>query len=108
LPKTLPEFFGALKVLVTLAFLGTNLVEIFSPHGRRLVALFKSGETNGDCPLMFAVLIALAVCWGLCSIMGSWCWSGSLRVGQYARSRDTVLASVASGGDIWEQMTLSV
>lgn len=61
LPKTLPEFFGALKVAVTLAFIGTNLVEIVSPHGRGLGALFKSGETNGDYPLMFAVLIALAV-----------------------------------------------
>ncbi|MEO8529841.1 MAG: ABC transporter permease [Deltaproteobacteria bacterium] len=61
LPKTLPEFFGALKVSVTLAFIGTNLVEIVSPHGRGLGALFKSGETNGDYPFMFAVLIALAV-----------------------------------------------
>ncbi|WP_438668986.1 ABC transporter permease [Pseudogemmobacter sonorensis] len=61
LPKTLPEFFGALKVAVTLAFIGTNLVEIVSPHGRGLGALFKSGETNGDYPLMFAVLIALAL-----------------------------------------------
>jgi len=60
LPKTLPEFFGALKVSVTLAFIGTNLVEIVSPHGRGLGALFKSGEQNGDYPLMFAVLIALA------------------------------------------------
>lgn len=60
LPKTLPEFFGALKVSVTLAFIGTNLVEIVSPHGRGLGALFKSGEINGDYPLMFAVLIALA------------------------------------------------
>ncbi len=60
LPKTLPEFFGALKVAATLAFIGTNLVEIVSPHGRGLGALFKSGETNGDYPLMFAVLIALA------------------------------------------------
>ena len=33
LPKTLPEFFGALKVSVTLAFIGTNLMEIVSPHG---------------------------------------------------------------------------
>ncbi len=61
LPKTLPEFFGALKVAATLAFIGTNLVEIVSPHGRGLGALFKSGETNGDYPLMFAVLIALAL-----------------------------------------------
>lgn len=60
LPKTLPEFFGALKIAVTLAFIGTNLVEIVSPHGRGLGALFKSGETNADYPLMFAVLIALA------------------------------------------------
>lgn len=61
LPKTLPEFFGALKVSVTLAFIGTNLVEIVSPHGRGLGALFLSGQTNSDYPLMFAVLISLAV-----------------------------------------------
>lgn len=61
LPKTLPEFFGALKVSVTLAFIGTNLVEIVSPHGRGLGALFLSGQINSDYPLMFAVLIALAI-----------------------------------------------
>ncbi|SFD88296.1 ABC transporter permease [Roseivivax sediminis] len=61
LPKTLPEFFGALKVSVTLAFIGTNLVEIVSPHGKGLGALFLSGQTNSNYPLMFAVLIALAV-----------------------------------------------
>ncbi len=60
LPKTLPEFFGALKVAVTLAFIGTNLMEIVSPHGRGLGALFDSGKTNSDYPLRFAVLIALA------------------------------------------------
>ncbi len=61
LPKTLPEFFGALKVSVSLAFIGTNLMEIVSPHGRGLGSLFDSGKTNSDYPLMFAVLIALAV-----------------------------------------------
>lgn len=61
LPKTLPEFFGALKVAVTLSFIGTNLVEIVSPHGRGLGALFLSGQTNSNYPLMFAVLIALAL-----------------------------------------------
>ncbi|MBX2840110.1 MAG: ABC transporter permease subunit [Gammaproteobacteria bacterium] len=60
LPKTLPEFFGALKVAVTLAFIGTNLVEIIEPHGRGLGHLFDSGKINSDYPLMFAVLIALA------------------------------------------------
>ncbi|MBK8453145.1 MAG: ABC transporter permease [Thiofilum sp.] len=60
LPKTLPEFFGALKVAVTLAFIGTNLVEIITPHGRGLGHLFDSGRINSDYPLMFAVLIALA------------------------------------------------
>lgn len=60
LPKTLPEFFGALKVSVTLAFIGTNLMEIVSPHGRGLGALFDSAKTNSDYPLMFAVLFALA------------------------------------------------
>jgi hypothetical protein len=47
-------------VAVTLAFIGTNLMEIVSPHGRGLGALFDSGRTNSDFPLMFAVLIALA------------------------------------------------
>jgi len=61
LPKTLPEFFGALKVAVTLAFIGTNLMEIVSPHGRGLGALFDSGRISADYPLMFAVLFALAV-----------------------------------------------
>jgi NitT/TauT family transport system permease protein len=36
LPKTLPEFFGALKVAVTLAFIGTNLIEIVTPTGAGL------------------------------------------------------------------------
>jgi len=61
LPKTMPEFFGALKVAVTLAFIGTNLMEIVEPHGRGLGHLFDSGKINADYPLMFAVLIALAV-----------------------------------------------
>ncbi|MEM1272207.1 MAG: ABC transporter permease [Pseudomonadota bacterium] len=60
LPKTLPEFFGALKVAVTLAFIGTNLMEIVSPHGRGLGALFDSGRISADYPLMFAVLLMLA------------------------------------------------
>jgi NitT/TauT family transport system permease protein len=61
LPKTLPEFFGALKVSVTLAFIGTNLMEIVEPHGRGLGHLFDSGKISADYPLMFAVLIALAI-----------------------------------------------
>jgi len=61
LPKTLPEFFGALKVSVTLAFIGTNLMEIVEPHGRGLGHLFDSGKINADYPLMFAVLIVLAL-----------------------------------------------
>jgi NitT/TauT family transport system permease protein len=60
LPKTLPEFFGALKVAVTLAFIGTNLMEIVSPHGKGLGDLFDSGRISADYPLMFAVLFALA------------------------------------------------
>ena len=61
LPKTLSEFFGSLKVVVTLAFIGTNLMEIVSPHGRGLGALFDSGKTNADYPPIFAVLIALGL-----------------------------------------------
>ena len=36
-------------------------MEIVSPHGRGLGALFDSGKTNLDYTLMFAVLIALSV-----------------------------------------------
>ncbi len=61
LPKTLPEFFGALKVSTTLAFIGTNLMEIIEPHGKGLGHLFDSGKISADYPLMFAVLITLAV-----------------------------------------------
>ncbi|MEM8571822.1 MAG: ABC transporter permease [Pseudomonadota bacterium] len=61
LPKTMPEFFGALKVAVTLAFIGTNLMEIVEPHGRGLGHLFDSGKISADYPLMFAVLIALGL-----------------------------------------------
>jgi len=59
-PKTLPEFIGALKVALTLAFIATNPMEIASPQGGGLGALFASGKTNSNDPLMFAVLIALA------------------------------------------------
>ena len=61
LPKTLPEFFGALKVSTTLAFIGTNLMEIIEPHGKGLGHLFDSGKISADYPLMFAVLITLAL-----------------------------------------------
>ncbi len=61
LPKTLPEFFGALKVGVTLAFICANLMEIVLPHGRSLGAFFDRGKTNADYPLLFVVLIALAL-----------------------------------------------
>ena len=51
LPKTLPEFFGALKVSATLAFIGTNLMEIIEPHGKGLGHLFDSGKISADYPL---------------------------------------------------------
>ena len=35
-------------------------MEIVSPHGRGLGDLFDSGRINGDYPLMFAVLFAMA------------------------------------------------
>ena len=45
----------------TLAFIGTNLMEIIEPHGKGLGHLFDSGKISADYPLMFSVLIALAV-----------------------------------------------
>ena len=57
----MPEFFESIKVVVTLAFIGTNLMEIVSPHRRGVGALFDSGKTDADYPPMFAVLIALGL-----------------------------------------------
>ena len=51
LPKTLPEFFGALKVSVTLAFIGTNLMEIVSPHGRGLVRAVRQRQDEFGLPV---------------------------------------------------------
>ena len=79
--ENIAGIFGALKVAVTLAFIGTNLMEIVSPHGRGLGALFDSGKTNADYPLMFAVLIALAIL-GIVLIMSLWFWKRFLLVGQ--------------------------
>ena len=36
-------------------------MEIIEPHGKGLGHLFDSGKISADYPLMFAVLIALAV-----------------------------------------------
>ena len=85
LPKTLPEFFGALKVAVTLAFIGTNLMEIVSPHGRGLGDLFDSGRISADYPLMFAVLFALAALWHP-AVLTSWCSSNGSFAGWAERS----------------------
>ena len=61
LPKTLPSSFGALKVAVTLAFIGTNLMEIVSPQWPGSLATCSiRAASNADYPLMFAVLFALA------------------------------------------------
>jgi NitT/TauT family transport system permease protein len=56
-------------------------MEIVSPHGRGLGALFDSGKTNSDYPLMFAVLIALALLgialyYVVVFLEKSFCWLG--------------------------------
>jgi len=63
IPKSLPEFFEAFKVSVTLAFMNPNLMEIASPHGTGLGALFDCRKTNSDYSFIFAVLLALATLW---------------------------------------------
>ena len=57
----LPEPEQGESIVQVVGLRGSNLMEIVSPHGRGLGALFDSGKTNADYPLMFAVLIALAL-----------------------------------------------
>ena len=60
IPRTLPYFFGSLKIAITLAFVGSVISEsIASNHG--IGNLMLQAQAQFQVPLIFAGLIALAV-----------------------------------------------
>jgi NitT/TauT family transport system permease protein len=60
IPRTLPYFFGSLKIAITLAFVGSVISEsIASNHG--IGNLMLQAQAQFQVPLIFAGLVALAV-----------------------------------------------
>ena len=60
IPRTLPYFFGSLKVAITLAFVGSVISEsIASNNG--IGNLMLQAQAQFKVPLIFAGLVALAV-----------------------------------------------
>jgi NitT/TauT family transport system permease protein len=60
IPRTLPYFFGSLKVAITLAFVGSVISEsIASNHG--IGNLMLQAQAQFQVPLIFAGLVALAI-----------------------------------------------
>ena len=60
IPRSLPYFFGSLKVAITLAFVGAVVSETVGAN-RGIGHLMLSAQANFQVPLVFAGLIALAV-----------------------------------------------
>jgi NitT/TauT family transport system permease protein len=60
IPRTLPYFFGSLKIAITLAFVGSVISEsIASNHG--IGNLMLQAQAQFQVPLIFAGLVALAI-----------------------------------------------
>ncbi|WP_118135788.1 ABC transporter permease [Oceanicella sp. SM1341] len=60
IPRSLPFFFGSLKVAITLAFIGSVLSETVAANAG-LGHMMLTAQANFEVPLVFACLIALAV-----------------------------------------------
>ncbi len=60
IPRSLPYFFGALKVAITLAFVGSVVSETVAANAG-VGHLLLSAQANFEVPLVFGGLIALAV-----------------------------------------------
>ncbi|BBP43879.1 ABC transporter permease [Thiosulfativibrio zosterae] len=60
IPNTLPYFFGALKISITLAFVGSVVAETVAANSG-IGHLMLSAQANFDVPLMFAGMVVLAV-----------------------------------------------
>ena len=60
IPRSMPYFFGSLKVAITLAFIGSVLSETIAANSG-LGHMMLTAQANFEVPLVFACLIALAV-----------------------------------------------
>lgn len=60
IPNTLPYFFGALKISITLAFVGSVVAETVAANAG-VGHLMLSAQANFDVPLVFAGLVILAI-----------------------------------------------
>ncbi|MFP4269500.1 MAG: ABC transporter permease, partial [Alphaproteobacteria bacterium] len=60
IPRSLPYFFGSLKVAITLAFVGAVVSETVAAN-RGVGHMLLTAQANFEVPLVFGVLIALAV-----------------------------------------------
>jgi NitT/TauT family transport system permease protein len=60
LPRTLPYFFGSLKVAVTMAFVGSVISETVASN-RGIGYLMIAASSRFDVPLVFAGLLAIAL-----------------------------------------------
>ena len=60
IPRSLPYFFGSLKIAITLAFIGSVLSETVAAN-KGLGHIMLTAQANFEVPLVFACLIALAI-----------------------------------------------
>jgi NitT/TauT family transport system permease protein len=60
IPRSLPYFFGSLKVAITLAFIGSVLSETVAANSG-LGHMMLTAQANFEVPLVFACLIVLAI-----------------------------------------------
>ncbi|MCY4469629.1 MAG: ABC transporter permease subunit, partial [Thiotrichales bacterium] len=60
IPRSLPYFFGSLKIAITLAFIGSVLSETQAAN-KGLGHMMLTAQANFEVPLVFACLIALAI-----------------------------------------------
>ena len=60
IPRSMPYFFGSLKVAITLAFIGSVLSETIAANSG-LGHMMLTAQANFEVPLVFACLIALAI-----------------------------------------------
>ncbi len=60
IPRSLPYFFGSLKVAITLAFIGSVLSETQAAN-KGLGHMMLTAQANFEVPLVFACLVCLAI-----------------------------------------------
>ncbi len=60
IPRSMPYFFGSLKVAITLAFIGSVLSETIAANSG-VGHMMLTAQSNFEVPLVFACLIALAI-----------------------------------------------